>query len=309
MTSDSNGSALPRFTPQPGGFGRRATPVGTTTAAPAASPRVQAEAVVQMQPQAQPQAETKAPPQQQAWSLNSTGVSAQFHRTEAPAATVAGSGQDAPRNAPTGDVATRIADWLMRELRDDRGLHCETLLTATGALAGYATQQSLWEGMIKPGKMAIAQVFKVIETGSGEAFFYGDVIDNMLVSPDPKHQSLWRTISSAALAEGGENLPEMASMLRHCNATMGTPQFGLPRLPDEHLPSMLPRAALNRLWPGARLFLALSDPLIWPQHMAQVTQRLMHATRDALPLDLALKIVMEAAVPMSRVDPTTVPND
>jgi len=267
--------------------------------------RVQAEAVVQMQPQAQPQTETQAQPQQQAWSLNSTGVSAQFRRTEAPAA----ASNDAPRSAATGDVATRIADWLMREMRDDRGLHCETLLTAAGAIAGYAIQQSLWESMIKPGRMAIAQVFKVIETGSGEAFFYGDVIDNMLVSPDPKHDSLWRAISATAVAEGGANLPEMASVVRHCNATMGTPQFGLPRLPDEHLPSMAPRTALYQLWRGARLFLALSDPAIWPQHMAQVTHRLMHATRDALPADLALKIVMEAAVPMSRVDPTTVPND
>lgn len=294
MTSDS---ALPRFTPQPGGFGRRTTPVGAGAAA--AQPMTQA----QPQTQGSTQAPTQAQTQQQAWSLASTGMAAQFRRSDAPAA-----GSEASRPAASGDVATRIADWLMRELRDDRGLHCETLLTAAGAIAGYAAQQSLWEGMIKPGKMAITQVFKVIETGSGEAFFYGEVIDNMLVSPDPKHQSLWRAISPAAVAEGGEHLPEMASVLRHCNATMGTPQFGLPRLPDDHLPSMLPRAALNRLWPGARLFLALSEPPIWPQHMAQVTHRLMHAMKDTISSDLALKIVMEAAVPMSRVDPTTVPN-
>ena len=287
MTGDS---ALPRFMPQPGGFGRRTTPVGDTSIAP---PKAQASAP----------ASAQAP----AWSLSSTGVSAQFRKPEAPVA--ANPGQDAPRQVATGDVATRIADWLMRELRDDRGLHCETLLTATGAIAGYAIQQSLWEGMIKPGKMAIAQVFKVIETGSGEAFFFGDALDNMLVSPDPKHQSLWRAISPAAVAQGGENLPEMASLLRHCNATMGTTQFGLPRLPDDHLPNMAPRTALNRLWRGARLLLALSDPVIWPQHMAQVTHRLMHAMKDSISADLALKLVMEAAVPMARVDPTTVPND
>ena len=279
MTSDTKGEVLPRFVAQPGGFGRRATPVGP---APAGAPQAQ--------------------PQQSTWSLASTGAAAQFRKSEAPAP------QEAPPPQSAGDVATRVADWLMRELRDDRGLHCETLLTATGALAGYAIQQSLWETMIKPGKMAITQVFRVTETGAGEAFFYGEVIDNMLVSIDPKHQSLWRAISPAAVAEGGEHLPEVASILRHCDATMGTAQFGLPRLPDDHLPAMAPRIALNRLWQTARLLLALSDPAIWPQHMAQVTHRIMHAMRDAIASDLALKIVMEAAVPMSRVDPTTVPN-
>jgi hypothetical protein len=90
---------------------------------------------------------------------------------------------------------------------------------------------------------------------------------------------------------------------------MGTPQFGLPRLPDDHLPNMAPRTPRKPRGGGARLLLALSDPVIWPQHMAQVTHRLMHAMKDAISADLALKLVMEAAVPMARVDPTTVPND
>jgi hypothetical protein len=35
----------------------------------------------------------------------------------------------------------------------------------------------------------------------------------------------------------------------------------------------------------------------------------MAAMRGSIAPDLAVRIVMEAAVPMSRVDPTTVPND
>jgi hypothetical protein len=211
--------------------------------------------------------------------------------------------------AGLGDTPTRIADWLMRELKDQRGIHCETLLTVIGALAGYAAQQALWEGMVKPGKLAIAQAFKVVETSSGATYFFGDTLDSLLVSMEPKHVSVWKIVAGSALTAGGDHLPNPADLLRHCAATAGTSAFGLPRLPDDHLPSILPRAAVERFWPGARLLLSLADPLQWPLLMAHAAQKLMLAMKGSIAPDLAVKIVMEAAVPMSRVDPTTVPND
>ena len=217
--------------------------------------------------------------------------------------------QSTPAQAGLGDTPTRIADWLMRELKDQRGIHCETLLTVIGALAGYAAQQALWEGMVKPGKLAIAQAFKVVETPSGATYFFGDTLDSLLVSMEPKHVSVWKIVAGGVLAAGGEHLPNTNDLLRHCAATAGTSAFGLPRLPDDHLPSILPRAAVERFWPGARLLLSLADPLQWPLLMAHAAQKLMLAMKGSIAPDLAVKIVMEAAVPMSRVDPTTVPND
>ena len=117
----------------------------------------------------------------------------------------------------------------------------------------------------------------------------------------------------ADVGANGELTPALyarvANLFRHCEETAGTSQFGLPRLPDDHLPGILPRAALERFWPEARLFLALAEPLTWPLHMAHAAHKLMLAMKGSITPDLALKIVMEAAVPMSRVDPTTVPNN
>jgi len=208
-----------------------------------------------------------------------------------------------------GDTPTRIADWLKREVTDQRGIHCETLLTVVGALAGYAAQQALWEGMVKPGKLAIAEAFKVVETPSGATYFFGDTLDTLLVSMEPKYVSVWKIVAGNVLAAGGDHLPNINDLLRHSAATVGTSAFGLPRLPDDHLPSILPRAALERFWPDARMLLALSEPLQWPLLMAHAAQKLMQAMKGSIAPDLAVKIVMEAAVPMSRVDPTTVPND
>jgi hypothetical protein len=206
-------------------------------------------------------------------------------------------------------LAGELVDWLQLELRRGRDVQQEAVLCALGALAGYAAQQALWEGMVKPGKLAIAEAFKVMETPSGATYFFGDTLDSLLVSMEPKHVSVWKIVAGGVLAAGGEHLPNTNDLLRHCAATAGTSAFGLPRLPDDHLPSILPRAAVERFWPGARLLLSLADPLQWPLLMAHAAQKLMLAMKGSIAPDLAVKIVMEAAVPMSRVDPTTVPND
>ena len=283
--------SLPRFQPQPGGFGRRTTPVG---GASAPTPAVAKDAVAKDVIAKAPVAETPVPAEvANAGPLRPVDQTVSF-----------GSGAQSGGT----DIPSRIADWMLREMKDERGVHCETLLTAAGALAGFAAQQALWEGMIKPGKLAIGEAFRVIEAGSGETFFFGEATDDMLVSMDPKHQSLWRTISEPWLAQGGEQMPEISSLLRHCAASAGGTQFGIPRLPESHLPSMLPRMALERFWPGVRMLLSLAEPLTWGYLMTQATKRLLMAMQGSIAPDLALRVVMEAAIPMSRVDPTTVPN-
>jgi hypothetical protein len=284
---------LPRFQPQPGGFGRRSTPVG-------AKPAAIGDGDAPPQPQFRNSAETRT-----GGASGNQGGAAGSLSPPAPA-----HGPVVAHRSPVlGDVPTRVADWLMREMKDERGIHCETTLTVIGALAGYAAQQALWEGMVKPGKLAISEAFEVVETRSGATYFFGDALDTILASMEPKHVSVWKIVSGGALTAGGDHLPDVSELLRHAAATAGTAAFGLPRLPDEHLPSILPRAALERFWPGARLLLTLADPLQWPLHMAHAARKLMLAMRDSIAPDLAVRIVMEAAVPMSRVDPTTVPNN
>lgn len=280
---------MPRFQPQPGGFGRRATPVG---AAPASQPKE-----IEVSPGASAQPQFRKPANTDSGTSAAQGANGGWTNSAAIA------------EPGLGDIPTRIADWLMRELKDQRGIHCETILTVIGALAGYSAQQALWEGMVKPGKLAITEAFTVMETPTGATYFFGDTLDALITSMEPKHLSIWKIVAGGTLVTGGDHLPDMGNLLRHCAATAGTSAFGLPRLPDDHLPSIMPRGALERFWPGARLLLALAEPLHWPIHMAQATQKLMHAMKGAITPDLAVRIVMEAAVPMSRVDPATVPNN
>ena len=49
------------------------------------------------------------------------------------------------------------------------------------------------------------------------------------------------------------------------------------------------------------------DPVYWPYDLAWAAQRQMVASRHRLALSTAAAIVMEAAIPMSRIDPASVP--
>jgi hypothetical protein len=299
-------AGMPRFQPQPGGFGRRATPIANPAAnsdSPGGIKPAARTAEIEIEVGATPQPQFRKPDQRPAASNDTGGATGGWSASVPSVPVQQGVSQG------LGDTPTRIADWVMREVKDQRGIHCETLLTVIGALAGYAAQQALWEGMVKPGKLAIAQAFKVMETPSGATYFFGDTLDSLLVSMEPKHVSVFKIVAGGVLAAGGDHLPNINDLLRHSAATAGTSAFGLPRLPDDHLPSILPRAALERFWPDARMLLALSDPLQWPLLMAHAAQKLMLAMKGSIAPDLAVKIVMEAAVPMSRVDPATVPND
>ena len=133
---DEAKDGMPRFEPQPGGFGRRATPIATN---PATHPTANSAANSDSPPAigARPAART---PQVEI----EVGASPQFRKPEPRPALESGGASAAPTGglavstggswsaastlaqAGLGDTPTRIADWLMRELKDQRGIHCET---------------------------------------------------------------------------------------------------------------------------------------------------------------------------------------
>jgi hypothetical protein len=100
----------------------------------------------------------------------------------------------------------------------------------------------------------------------------------------------------------------MADIVSHAARTIGTARFDVPRLPPENMPHKAPRAALVENWPLVQQELTSSGrgPADWPYDLAFAAQWQMLTSRDRLTLPLAARIIMEAAIPMSKVDPRTV---
>jgi hypothetical protein len=211
------------------------------------------------------------------------------------------------------DLARELLDWLQSELRRGRETQPESVLCALGALAGYAAQQAIRESLVKPGKLTLDQAFVVIETRSGEVFFFGDLLNEIIVDRHglrgDGHASIWKVVSEAGYEAGAINLPDVTDAIKHCAATVGHEEFGIPRVPDAHMPDILPREAVSRFWAAARRKMAGTEPMSWPLHLAMAAHKLIVAARSTVRPDIAVQIVMEAAVPMSKIDPVTLPKE
>jgi hypothetical protein len=279
--------------PVASGFGRRATPIPSTTdgMAPRAAANDQSAA------NDRPRADHKVEP------------------------SVAADESVEPRAAASdadGELANDLIDWLQVELRRGRDIQQEAVLCALGALAGYAAQQAIREALVKTGKLTLDQAFAVIETRSGEVFFFGELLNAVIVAKDggrdnggngAGHASIWRIVSEGGFDAGAINLPDVTDIIKHCAATVGRDEFGIPRVPDAHMPNLLPREAVSRFWPAARRKLAGKEPMSWPLQLAMAARSLIVSLKHAVRPDIAVQIVMEAAVPMSKIDPVSLPKE
>ncbi len=203
-------------------------------------------------------------------------------------------------------MANQIIDWLKSELSDDPEMNHVTVLTIVGALAGYAAQRAIWEGVVQTSGLSPTDVFEVRTSEAGEKFYFSSETDKLIGSLDPRYLSIWKIVTANTKSTTGEH-PDVIELLEHCAASIGTPEFGVPRLPDGCTSNLLPREAVNRLWAKARQHLAKTEPTLWPMNMAVAARSLIVAAQRSIPLGIGIKIVMEAAVPMSRIDPARVP--
>jgi hypothetical protein len=236
-------------------------------------------------------------------------------------------------DAANGAVS-RLTEYLMADLKGPRGVHIETMLTIVGALAGFSAQHVIWETIVKPGKLPVHGVgaafndgaFVLAEAVTAEKFYFGDLLNSYLVPTGgelakfgPGRYTLWGFVTAAVIRCGRKPLTreEIGEIFSNTAATVGSALFGEPRLPKVHRPAMLPRNALNRAWPKVRDILARPDPAspngsplsvsYWPMVIGLVAQNSITQAKDVIDPVLAMRIVFEAAIPMSKVDPTTVP--
>jgi hypothetical protein len=208
-------------------------------------------------------------------------------------------------------VGRTIAAMLMgEEIRRGGQLHVETILTELGALAGFAVQMSIRKSIIEPQQLDPNEILSEVVTRNGEKYYFSDSLNWILFEnlAQPPY-SIWAYVLDVVPQQSRALLPDMADIVSHAARTIGTSRFGIPRMSAEHTPHKMPRAALAEHWSVVRHELDASgrNPADWPYDLAFAAQWQMHTSRDRLALPLAAKIVMEAAIPMSKIDPRTVP--
>jgi hypothetical protein len=197
--------------------------------------------------------------------------------------------------------ARELVQRLFESLKDKRGVHGETLLAALGSLAGYACQVSVRTIHMEEHGLPENKAFVVVKTRDGNRYFFGDPLNRFLAED---MYSVWSLAAGQAQRLGCVELPDIVEIATHVASTLGGPDFGVPRLPEHHRPRFMPVDFVKVIWPA--MFPVVQEfcpaAAVWPMLYALAIQQVMEMDRDAIDPCMALKLAMECAVPMSKIE-------
>lgn len=199
--------------------------------------------------------------------------------------------------------AKEVYHHVLSLLKDEKGVHIQSLFCALGALAGYACQASI-RAQAEALKKPESTVFLVATTKDGKKFYFGDLLNKPLAEDK---LSVWSLAAAAAQQNGCATLLDVENIFKHATESVGSDSFGIPRVPEFHRAGDLPVNYVKVLWPIvlpiAKVFCI--NPAEWPILFGLAIQEAMGASKEVIAADMALQIVMESAIPISKVDLVT----
>jgi len=202
-------------------------------------------------------------------------------------------------------TAHEVIETTLAILTDDKGVHIETALGLTAAVAGHACAE------IGCAKRAAAgasfnprdfESFAEIRTKSGERFVTGNWVNKWFVDD---RLSFCQLVLAGAKEFGATDVPSLEDIARNTIQILGTEAFGTPRLPDAHRPALPPKELLIRFGPHIvpKLSLFSDAPEVAPISLGIAAQNLMARAKDIIAPDMAATILLECAFPTARMHP------
>lgn len=193
----------------------------------------------------------------------------------------------------------QVAHSLMGIMTDSKGIHIDSLLTALGALAGYACQVAAFHS---PEVMKDVAVMK-IEGEDGRTYLFGNAANATLIESPI---SLWSLAAGQAKALGYEDVEQfdVLGIFKHVAGTIGSEAYGVPRWIEGHVAGSPPIEYLLHLWPIMQYLASkfCENRAQWHQLFGFAIQEIMRYGASVLVPEIALHIVMESAVPMAKID-------
>lgn len=186
-----------------------------------------------------------------------------------------------------------------------RPVRLDDLLAIIGSLGGFCCVDSVLrraaELNVAPRDVGIVEV----ETENGERFYMGDQINGLLLESG---LSLFALVAGMMNQLGSIDYPAVQDIVSHVAGTLGSDDFGIPRLPDQHRPAEPPLTLVKTLWPALLPKVEHYAPALQVRVtlFGLAAQMLMEMGKDVIDPALAGRIVMECAIPMAKLDPQTV---
>jgi hypothetical protein len=178
------------------------------------------------------------------------------------------------------------------------------MLNALGACAGFAAQIAVWRELVLPKNRNPGDFLAFVTTPSRDVLFFGEAINQFLFLTGSDRVS-FLSLAAGPLTNASQ-LPDIGELLGHVVQSIGSDSFGRPRVPPSIDLHELPRTALARTWGKTAQILKNCRPAEWPALLGAAAQTIINTSRTLLAPQLAVKIVLEAAAPMSKLNPVTV---
>jgi hypothetical protein len=192
-----------------------------------------------------------------------------------------------------------ITQRLLAAMKSERGVHIESLLCALGSIAGYACQASVRAQAIARG-LPETSLFTLVQTKNGKTFYFGDNLNKPLAE---SQYSVWSLAAGGAQQAGCKAPQSIDGIFKYVSETVGSEAFGKPRFPSGHAAQDLPLSYVKMLWPALSPTIKkfCLNPEHWPVLLGLSIQEIIGMGKQALDPCISLQIVMESAIPMSKV--------
>ena len=220
--------------------------------------------------------------------------------------------QDVLKGESDPTVAARlagreIATRLFKVLQSERGVRIETALGMLGSLAGVSAPIAMAKGLANGSLKMQAPEVVVLELKGGGGAMTGDYINRKILEAErvgPHMLSVWGMAAGQAEQLGAAVTLDRMELVRRVISQIGEAEFGHLDLPEAHHPGDSVGSMASSLFPA---FEPLLDQFgIAPEHgflpFSFAIQDVMQDGQGVLAPDMALKIVMECAVPASKMD-------
>ena len=153
--------------------------------------------------------------------------------------------------------------------------------------------------MIEAQKLDPDSVLIEAVTKNGEKFYFSDLLNWILFeNMDARPTASGPMCPTRCRGQSRLLLPDIPEIVSHAARSIGTPPFGVPRVPPRARAAQAAACRAHEHWAMVRDEFVASgrDPAEWPYDLAAAARWQMLTSRDTLTLPLAAKIVMEAAV-------------
>jgi hypothetical protein len=197
-----------------------------------------------------------------------------------------------------------LFDLVCQMVRNERGVRVEDLIAVLASTGGFSCIVAALDN-VNSGA-APASGIMAVQSKTGQQYYFGDLPNRYLIESEFSLLSL--ALGAAQAAGASVSMEQVHDTMRHVAASLGTPQFGVPRLPAENMPGDQPLSFVKHLWPKVvgGLDLYQVPPAQRPCAIGFALQAAIEAAKNAINPALAARIAMECAVPMAKLDPAAV---